>query len=969
MRAVTEQPWLTVVTIVKDDADGFARTMRSLALQDLEGVELIVVDSSAIQTDVDDVLVSTHIADRIPRLTVERTAPAGIYAAMNRGLDLANGQFTYYLNSGDELSSASGISDVRAAVTSKEPTWLFGPAEIVQLDGTEIVTPPWDYPAERESGFSNGHFPGHQSTIASTLSLREIGGFDTSYRIAADYDAFLQLSTMADPAIVSKPIGRFHEGGASTVSWFRSIIEFHRARTKRLNLTGWAAVQEKFATARQLLRVSAHRSPWPIAMVLALITWVAMLLWGVSLVTATLLTAAVAWQGLGGALWWRESQPRRSVSILELIGVGLGLGTAGAMLIGLLGTWWALTPVVALIWALRRRRGQLAPLLPLGRPELVALIVGLVPGLAATGWAIRNYPLTWTGTWSGYHGDMPFFEALSTSVARLGPGASIFMDGAELRYHSLAYGWAGQLSQSVGAEPFVVLTRLLPIVMLIGTIAIAAAWTRALAPKTTWAPSLAVALIVTGGFVGATFGGILNFDSPSQSVGTVWLLALSVLYLRALQPESSPWLGLPLVALAVALTGGKVSTAAIAGVGIGLVALVGLVRSAWWRGRALVFAGITAASMAGTYVWLLAGSANAGGLELFTLLDRASSVQSLNPVITPRGIAAGILILAIAIIPRWAGLVWLVVDRRTRWEPASVYGFGLAVGALIALIALSGGFNDLWFAVAASAPLAVLSAVGVTSAVSALTPAVRGRVWWAVLAGLGIAVVVAGLWTTGSTGIIGNGWRWFGPIAGATLAVLVGLIVARAVGATGSTGGLAVVLVVLVSTALPSKLLYGLATPFAPIPEGSMSTVLFALEPDYIETIDRERPTGWSHTQAEAGAWLRANTGLDSLVATNVTLSAIVPALSQRTTFISDVHMQAPYGRSSDTGEIQRREQASWKFIDSPSTESLAPLCAAGVDWLWVDPSRTSTRDWSSFATVAFEVEDVIVLEIESSAC
>jgi predicted RNA-binding Zn ribbon-like protein len=79
--------------------------------------------------------------------------------------------------------------------------------------------------------------------------------------------------------------------------------------------------------------------------------------------------------------------------------------------------------------------------------------------------------------------------------------------------------------------------------------------------------------------------------------------------------------------------------------------------------------------------------------------------------------------------------------------------------------------------------------------------------------------------------------------------------------------------------------------------------------------------------------------------------------------------MQAPYGRSGAIAEIQRREEASWQFIDSPSTQSLEPLCDAGVDWLWVDPNRTSTRDWSSFAKVGFEAEDVIVLEIKPSAC
>jgi hypothetical protein len=39
-------PWLSVITVVKDDAEGFARTAASLSQQNLEGVEYIVVDSS-----------------------------------------------------------------------------------------------------------------------------------------------------------------------------------------------------------------------------------------------------------------------------------------------------------------------------------------------------------------------------------------------------------------------------------------------------------------------------------------------------------------------------------------------------------------------------------------------------------------------------------------------------------------------------------------------------------------------------------------------------------------------------------------------------------------------------------------------------------------------------------------------------------------------------------------------------------
>jgi len=40
-------PWLSVVSVVKDDLLGLARTLRSLSQQDRTDVELVVVDSSA----------------------------------------------------------------------------------------------------------------------------------------------------------------------------------------------------------------------------------------------------------------------------------------------------------------------------------------------------------------------------------------------------------------------------------------------------------------------------------------------------------------------------------------------------------------------------------------------------------------------------------------------------------------------------------------------------------------------------------------------------------------------------------------------------------------------------------------------------------------------------------------------------------------------------------------------------------
>ena len=60
---------------------------------------------------------------------------------------------------------------------------------------------------------------------------------------------------------------------------------------------------------------------------------------------------------------------------------------------------------------------------------------------------------------------------------------------------------------------------------------------------------------------------------------------------------------------------------------------------------------------------------------------------------------------------------------------------------------------------------------------------------------------------------------------------------------------------------------------------------------------------------------------------------------------------------------------ATWAFIDSPSDATAAPLCAAGIDAIWVDPARTSSRDWEPWATPVIVEDDVIVLRFSDSAC
>lgn len=253
-------PWLTVATVVKDDATGFVRTWESIAAQSLDSVELVVIDSSADAEAVPGVMRDRSVNAEVQ---YEWTPPAGVYPAMNRALDKGSGRFIHFLNAGDEFAESTTVTRLRALLDGTDAAWAFGPVEIIEASGHAVITPPWDYPAERRRLFSRGHFPPHQGTVVDRLLLRQVGGFDTRFRISADYAAFLRLSKVADPLIVPFVVARFHEGGLSTASWRQSFREFHRARREILQPHGAQAVREQVDTLRHLALVYAHRELRP----------------------------------------------------------------------------------------------------------------------------------------------------------------------------------------------------------------------------------------------------------------------------------------------------------------------------------------------------------------------------------------------------------------------------------------------------------------------------------------------------------------------------------------------------------------------------------------------------------------------------------------------------------------------------------------------------------------------------------
>jgi len=249
---------LSIVTVVKDDPSGLQRTLDSLARCDpfdLDQVEWIVIDSSQDSGAVPDLVASSP-----PPAVVHWVAPEGVYEAMNAGLSHATGEFVYFLNAGDHLRDAQALTTVLKTLERSQPTWVYGQVAFTDPTGAEVVPPRFDYLSERRANFSRGRFPPHQGTIARRDALLSIGGFDTSYRITADYTAMLRLSLLDDPIEITDVIAEFTTGGLSESRWLLAINEFHRARLEVLRPRGWDLAAEFANTANQALRMTLTRA-------------------------------------------------------------------------------------------------------------------------------------------------------------------------------------------------------------------------------------------------------------------------------------------------------------------------------------------------------------------------------------------------------------------------------------------------------------------------------------------------------------------------------------------------------------------------------------------------------------------------------------------------------------------------------------------------------------------------------------
>ena len=209
-RPLPDSLLFSIITIVRNDKAGLLETADSIQGQSARNYEWIIIDGASTDGTTD---LLSNLANDHCRFISEKDS--GIYDAMNKGVLRAEGAYMIFMNAGDRFANGDVLKkiDEMLGVLDRQPDFLFGDAYEIADSGQRFLKK-----ATTPKMISYGMFTHHQAMLYRR-GFAEDMQFETSYRIAGDYDftaRFLRRGASSHRLPIA--ICEFKRGGLSMVN-------------------------------------------------------------------------------------------------------------------------------------------------------------------------------------------------------------------------------------------------------------------------------------------------------------------------------------------------------------------------------------------------------------------------------------------------------------------------------------------------------------------------------------------------------------------------------------------------------------------------------------------------------------------------------------------------------------------------------------------------------------------------------
>jgi glycosyltransferase len=242
---------ISVITAVYNRDEFISDAVCSLKSQTWPNIEHVVIDGAS----TDKTLNVLHkCLDKDAVLISE--PDDGMYHAINKGIALCSGDIVGLLHSDDFYADEFVLEIVAKAFANPEVQAVYGDLDYVAQKNTLHIIRSWrsgDYSPEK---LKYGWMPPHPTLFLRRSVFERWGGFDTNFKISADYDAVLRYFSKGKirPLYIPRVLIKMRLGGKSNQSlakiWLKTREDYIALR---LNEVGglWTLLNKNFSKITQ----------------------------------------------------------------------------------------------------------------------------------------------------------------------------------------------------------------------------------------------------------------------------------------------------------------------------------------------------------------------------------------------------------------------------------------------------------------------------------------------------------------------------------------------------------------------------------------------------------------------------------------------------------------------------------------------------------------------------------------------
>jgi glycosyltransferase involved in cell wall biosynthesis len=223
---------VSIITVSYNSEETIEKTIKSVLNQIYENIEYIIIDGNSNDQTLN--IIKTYEDKFNGSLKWVSEDDNGIYHAMNKGIDMASGDFIGIINSDDWYQEDAVENIINTYKQNKESEIIYGDGyDIYEYDDLKyylLSKQPRDL-----SCLLDGITLHHPSVFIKKNIYKKYGKYNLKYDLAADYELLLRMY-LNDVKFkhTNEVIGNFRLGGASNNS-FRLVKEYNMIK-KQYNI-------------------------------------------------------------------------------------------------------------------------------------------------------------------------------------------------------------------------------------------------------------------------------------------------------------------------------------------------------------------------------------------------------------------------------------------------------------------------------------------------------------------------------------------------------------------------------------------------------------------------------------------------------------------------------------------------------------------------------------------------------------